>query len=861
MAGKSFGGTIKLQGESEYQKALRGISDNLKVLNSEMKAVTSQYDSNDASAENLAQQNEILNRKWEEQVAKAHLLAQALQDAQRETGENSDTTKRWQVELNNAQAEVNKLNRELTDNKTKLADATAKEASLANQSQSTGSSLKNLAKTLLECGAGSKDLGTVIKGNLSNNLDSLKGSISENVGKVKSFASGVSSVVGDMKQMGIVAGLSVAALKLFKEEMDDTGEETEDTAEAEKEAQKETLKLGDIIKANLISQGIVAGVKALGSAMKSIGSALFDVGKQAVQQYAEYEQLVGGVDTLFGESSKKVQEYASNAYKTSGLNANEYMETVTSFSASLLQSLNGDTAKSADVANMAIIDMSDNANKMGTSMESIQNAYQGFAKQNYTMLDNLKLGYGGTKEEMQRLLADASKLSGQKYDISNLNDVYEAIHVVQQEMGITGSTALEASTTISGSTGSMKAAWENLVTGIADDNADFDQLVNNLVVSLVGDGEGGGFLNNMLPRIKTAMDGVVKMVVSLTESLLPQIMEMAVDLINTLVTGINENLPALLESASTILTTLITGIVTIMPTLVPVAMQMLTTFITAILESLPMILEAGIQMLVSLAEGITDTLPDLIPLAINAVLNLVDTVLDNIDLIIETGIELIIALADGLLEALPDLIAKIPTIIDKLIKAIMNNFPLILDAGIKILLALTDGLIKAIPQLLASLPVIIGQLINGLLNAIPQLISAGGQLLSGLFKGFLDPTAIWNAVKSLFNGILGGLKSLFGIHSPSTVMADVVGKNLALGLGDGFEDTMSDVTKDMAGAIPTEFDTDISANLNAVGNSQGSTYEMMVAAFKQALTEVKVVMNGREMGAFVTNTIERAVFA
>ena len=230
--------------------------------------------------------------------------------------------------------------------------------------------------------------------------------------------------------------------------------------------------------------------------------------KASVEQYAEYEQLVGGVETLFKNSSDKVMEYANNAYKSAGMSANEYMNTITGFAASLLQGLGGDTEKAAQIGNMAVEDMSDNANKMGTSMEMIQNAYQGFAKQNYTMLDNLKLGYGGTKEEMQRLLADASKLSGVEYSIGNFSDIIEAIHVVQTELGITGTTALEASTTIEGSFNSMKSAWTNLLTGMADDNANFDVLVDNLVNSM------SSFGQNLLPRVEIAINGISQLLIN-----------------------------------------------------------------------------------------------------------------------------------------------------------------------------------------------------------------------------------------------------------------------------------------------------------------------------------------------------------
>ena len=303
---------------------------------------------------------------------------------------------------------------------------------------------------------------------------------------------------------------------------------------------------------------------AMGSAISAVGkfsaaavaagaTAVAALTKSAVESYADYEQLVGGVETLFKDSAGIVQEYAANAFQTAGLSANDYMETVTGFSASLLQSVGGDTEEAARIADQAITDMADNANKMGSSMESIQNAYQGFAKQNYTMLDNLKLGYGGTKQEMERLLADAEKLSGVHYDISNLNDVYEAIHVVQGELGITGTTAEEASTTIQGSAAAMKAAWQNMLTGIADENADFDGLINNLVESVATFGE------NILPRIETALSGVGKLISGLApiivealpglvENVLPGFIDAIMEIVNSIVEAIPEVIPVLIQA-------------------------------------------------------------------------------------------------------------------------------------------------------------------------------------------------------------------------------------------------------------------------------------------------------------------------
>lgn len=755
MASKSFGGTVKLTGESEYQKALRGITDNLKVLNSEMKVVTSQYDKNDNSSAKLKATSEVLNKKIAEQESKIKVLKSALAQAEQETGKNSATTKKWQVQLNNAEAELNDLNKELKDQ----------------------------------------------HGNL-----------------------------------------------------DKSGEKAS--------------RLGDIIKGNLVSEGIIAGVKGLGKAIGAVGSAFINVGKQAVQSYAQYEQLVGGVDTLFKDSSAKVLDYANNAYKTAGMSANQYMETVTSFSASLISSLDGDTEKASEVANRAIIDMSDNANKMGTDISMIQNAYQGFAKQNYTMLDNLKLGYGGTKAEMERLISEASQMTEVQKELGitvadgdmSFANIANAISVVQKNMGLMGTTASEASGTITGSTGSMKSAWENLVTGIADDNANFEQLVDNLVVSIVGKDGEGGFINNMLPRIQTALDGIVKMVVSLTDTLLPQIVVIGTDLILNLVNSINENMPALLESASTILNTLINGIATLLPALLPVAISLVETLVNAIVGALPMMLQMGIQMLVTLAEGLASMLPDLIPLAINTVLTLVETLIDNIDLIIDAGIALILGLADGLIFALPDLIDKAPVIITKLINAIINNFPKIVQMAGQLIGKMATGLIASIPRLLTAIPEIIAQLVGGFFRLDWEIKNIGTNLIKGIWEG-ISGSFEWlkGKLTSWVGNVTDFLMRMFGINSPSKLFKEKIGTNLALGVGEGFTDTMADVSTEMQGAIPTEFDTNV--NMNTSSSSYGSNYDYLVTAFKEALKDVKVVMNNREMGAFIVNTVEREVYA
>lgn len=627
-----------------------------------------------------------------------------------------------------------------------------------------------------------------------------------------------------------------AELNKLERELNNNKTEIANFGKVEDNVGEKTTRLGDIIKGNLISSAITSGIKALGSAIKQVGSVVLDVGKQALESFANNEQLIGGVETLFKDSAGTVENYANNAYKTAGLSANEYMETVTSFSASLLQSLNGDTAKSAQVADMAITDMSDNANKMGTDMTMIQNAYQGFAKQNYTMLDNLKLGYGGTKEEMQRLLLDAQKITGIKYDISNLNDVYQAIHVIQGELGITGTTAKEASTTIQGSIASMKSAWQNMLTGIATGNSEnIGNLVNNLTDSVITAGQ------NIIPRVQEIINGVVTM--------LPQIIE-----------KINENLPMLLESGGQIFQTLLNGINSVIPNIGYTAFYIINQFLTGIISNLPLILEMGINLLTELINGISQTLPELIPVAINSIVTMVETLLDNIDMIIDAGIQLILSLAEGLMNALPELIDKIPVIIDKLINAITNNLPKILEMGITLIIKLAEGLIKAIPQLISKIPEIITSLVNGFKNYFSNMSEIGKNLVSGIWEGIKNAKDwLIGKVKEWCGNILDGIKSFFGIHSPSKVFKDEIGTNLALGLGEGFSNTMKDVTQDMSASIPKKFD--INTTVSGIHNTNQLNLENITNAFITAVKNLnaQIIIDKDIAGKFVITSVNNSL--
>lgn len=509
------------------------------------------------------------------------------------------------------------------------------------------------------------------------------------------------------------------------------------------DASGKTHRFGEAIKTGLATAAKV-GAAGLTVATAAIGA----LSKVALDSYGDYEQLTGGVETLFKTSADVVMGYANNAYQTAGLSANQYMETVTSFSASLLQSLGGDTEAAAQYADMAITDMADNANKMGTDMEMIQNAYSGFAKQNFTMLDNLKLGYGGTKEEMERLLADAEKLSGQKFDISSYADIVDAIHIVQTEMGITGTTAKEAASTIQGSVSAAKSAWENLVAGIGNENADLDVLITNFVDSVGTAGE------NIIPRVEQILVGMGAAI----QKLAPIIGEQLPPLIQSV-------LPSLLSAGGELISGLANGIITAAPALIETGVPVVASLVSGLTSALPQIAESAVTIILKLVDGISAQLPELIPVAVDAILQLAETLTGpgNLGILIDSGLDLIMSLADGLINALPALIEKVPIIIENLITALAENGPKILVAGVELVLKLAAGVVSAIPKFVGKVPELIGAYIAGITEWFGNLVSLGGDLVNKIGEGIsnLAGDALqWG--KDLISNFVQGIKNAIG---------------------------------------------------------------------------------------------------
>ena len=560
-----------------------------------------------------------------------------------------------------------------------------------------------------------------------------------------------------------------------------------------------TLKLDTSLDTGGLQSGMgkVASVaqQALGvftgQMMTRAVDALANLGKSALDSVGQLEQNVGGVETLFGDAADAVIASADRAYQTAGMSANDYMSTVTSFSASLLQSLGGNTEEAAKVADMAIIDMADNANKMGTSMDMIQNAYQGFAKQNYTMLDNLKLGYGGTKTEMERLLADAEKLTGVKYDINNLNDVYQAIHAVQEEMGITGTTAKEAASTLEGSMASAKAAWDNFMNGSgdADQLADAfataaDNIVKNLAEIIPRFAETlpalGGAIIAQIPGLVAA---IVPAVLSAGQSVLKQLQDAVLDFdfagtadkVVQMITGFIEGdgLGSLLDTLATIFTGIVNGLSSMLPSLLPALIELISYVVTSLLDQLPAILDCALELILGLAQGILAALPVLIEALPEVISSIVEFLISAVPQIIDAGIELLMALVDAMPVIIDALVDALPQIIRATVTALIAAAPQIAKAGIKLLGALIEAIpvivvelaeavpdiVAAIIDVLAELPGLIGEVFA---EIVTDLVEWGQQMLSNA------STAMSNMLSQV-NSIIQELPGKIWTHLVNTV--------------------------------------------------------------------------------------------
>ncbi len=621
-------------------------------------------------------------------------------------------------------------------------------------------------------------------------------------------------------------------------------------------------KLSNVFNSEMPSAGQSAGgvfgsnlvgkIKGL-IAAAGIGKILSD----SLQAGADLQQSLGGIETLFKDSASTVIANAEKAYKTAGMSANEYMETVTGFSASLLQSLGGDTAAAASAADVALQDMADNANKMGTSMESIQYAYQGFAKQNYTMLDNLKLGYGGTKTEMERLLADAQTLTGIEYNIDNLSDVYSAIHVIQNEMGITGATANEAATTFSGSLASMKASFSDLLANLStgrDIGPSLTALgetvfvfVKDNLLPMVGN------ILSSLPEVLSSAFSMAIRGLNLIADNTDSIVQMGLDLVTGIGGAIVTALPYLAESALKIVASLGKTIMDtdwgelaqntingLRESLDLAAGEILGTdgnivqsVIDAIGNSLPDLLENGGIMVNQLIDGIFAALPSLIDSALDLCVSFIKMIVSNLPNILSTGKDILLNIVDGIRQTFPKILVSAGDAVAELLSGLVAELPNILDAGFDLIVSLIEGIGNAYPDIIAAAGEVAGKLWETIKNT--DWLQVGKDIINGLINGIgAMGSALWSAAQNVASSALSAIKNFFGIASPSKVMRDQVGKWIPSGVAVGIEANTKPLTEalhDMSVLTTDSLQTDmnLSSTLSgmtvspvAVGSASGA---------------------------------------
>lgn len=675
-----------------------------------------------------------------------------------------------------------------------------------------------------------------------------------------------------MNLADLILRLRVEGRQQTNQEIDETTQHAQDASEKGNGA---LSKLGGVVVK--VGTMCAKGVALCASGISTITGF-------AVNAYGEYEQLVGGVETLFGAQGMSIEQYAQSVGKTvsevqgkyaslikaqdkvmenahqayikQGMSANKYMETVTTFSASLLQGLQGDTVEASKVADMAVTDMADNANKMGTSMEMIQNAYQGFSKQNYTMLDNLKLGYGGTKSEMERLLADAEKLTGVKYDINNLADVYNAIHAIQNNLGITGTTAKEAMGTIQGAMNMTKASWENLMIGLSDGKQNINELANQFGTSF------NTLVDNVFPRIQQAFQTIPQVMTLI----IPQLLSTIINLLPTLLSSVGQLISGIAQALPSLATSLFGAVKTIF-----------TMIVNAFTSGAPKFMESAKQMVSNMCKGIEQNLPSIISSALDMLLNFSQAVLDYAPQLVSMGMDLLVSLAKGIANAIPTLIAKVPTIISNLANAFSNSASTILFKGIEIIIELGKGLIQAIPTLIANIPQIIKAIFD-VWNAV-NWWNLGKSLISGISKGI---TSLGGNLKSTVNKIFTNIEDFIknSLTKAKDGAVNVFGnmgqllKNIATGIWNGIKATFTAMSggisgifngiKNLASTIWNGIKGSISSVVQAIKNTVvsiiTSVYISVSSIFTNLSTGTSSIWNGiKNIVSGVVNGIKGSV--
>jgi phage-related protein len=732
MAG--FGGKIALQGETEYRAALKQITQNLALVSSEMKKVTAEYGRNDTSVEGLSKANDVLNKRLEEQKKKVSETEKMLAEARKEYRDNSEQVKKWEIALNNAEAEVIKTTKEIEKNAEAMKDA---EKATDDETD---------------------------------------------------------------------------ALNDYSDEIEGAGQSS--------------IKFGDLVKANVISEAIIGGFKALGSAVVDLSRKFMDFVKSGVENASNLDEVQNVVDTVFGESAKKVEEFSKTAATSFGMTELSVKQYAGSMGA-MLDSMGIADDKTADMS-LALVGLAGD-------MASFYNL------DHDTAWEKIRSGISGETEPLKQLGINMSVANLEAFALSQgIEKAYSEMTAAEQAT-LRYNYLMETTANAQGDFAKTSDSYANQQRILS---LQFENLATNIGQFLLPN------LNNIIIAFNDMMSGEITL-----EQGIGQLTQIVVDLANSIVA----QLPQLVSAGITMIQALLTGIIEMLPQLAPVATMLVTSLADLILQNLPMVLEAGIQTILALTNGIAAALPTLVPQIVDTVVTIAMTLLDNIDLIIDAGLNLIIGLGQGLINAIPQLVSRIPQIVSALLNSLISDFPKFMTMGVKILVELGKGLIQAIPQVVAQIPKIITGILNAFKGGISKMKEMGVNLLKGLWEGISSwASNLLSKIGNVAKSVVDKFKSVFGIHSPSTVFAEM-GVMDAKGLGIGFEDEMKKVNADMADAVNTNYSLDASFDTPA-GNYSGFAFETLVQAFKDALRGVSVVMDGDEMGEFVERTVTRVVY-
>lgn len=639
-----------------------------------------------------------------------------------------------------------------------------------------------------------------------------------------------------------------------------------------------------------LKSGLATAAKVGASAVVAAGAAIVAIGKQAVEQYAEYEQLVGGAELMFGDAYDFVAEKAKNAYSAVQMSQNEYLKQVNGFATGLKTALGGNEQAAAELADKIINAEADVVAATGNSQEAVQNAFNGIMKSNYTMLDNLQIGITPTKEGFQEVIDkvnewNAANGKATNYVIDNLADAQSALVDYIEMQGLQGYAADEAARTIQGSLASMRGAWKNLLTGVADDNADFEGLVNNFVDSLVVAGE------NIIPRVKVTIQGVTNLISQASQSIVPLVLQTLIetapslisagmDLVMALIDGISSNvssiaecimdiisvilgklaesLPELLIAGVNIVLGLIQGLIEGIPAIIAALPTIITALVNGLLGAIPQIIQAGITLLTALVGA----LPEIIQAIVNAIPLIIDGIINaivqSIPLLIQAGIDLLLALIAALPEIITAIVDAIPQIISGITDALIGNIDKIIDAGVQLFVALIENLPTIIVEIVKAVPDIIAGIVKAFGDLAWKIVEIGGDLIKGIWQGIKDAGAwLWDKITGFFDGIVDGIKDFLGIHSPSRVFADM-GKNMALGIGEGWDNQYDSIKKDIESGMSFDAGT-ITADANISKNYASGYYGaasvssdsgrivMLLEQYLPMLANMKVIMDSGQV--------------